>query len=107
MSALVRQGIPHATVEAFPTGERLIESVTALGIERPRFVFIDFTSAPDGIRALNFIKSSSSLGRIQLITISQTGEHEESPGDGALHLPFTAEEVPHHVTWPKTPAFRE
>ena len=97
ISALLRQGIPHATVEAFPTGDRLIESITAPGIERPRFVFIDLTSAPDGIRAFNFIKGSSSIRRIPLITIrhlrdrDQTMEGEQ--GDGALHFPFAAGEV--------------
>ena len=93
ISALVRKGIPHATVEAFPTGERLIEGIIAPGIERPRFVFIDLTSALDGMRALSFIKGSPSIGRIQLITIAQTGEYEDSTRDGALHLPFTEAEV--------------
>ena len=99
ISALLRQGIPHATVEAFPTGERLIESITAPGIERPRFVFIDLTSAPDGIRALNFIKGS--IRRIPLITIRHLGDRDQTmegeQGDGALHFPFNPGQVAEFV----------
>ena len=97
MSALVRQGIPHATVEAFPTGERLIEGIISLSKGMPRFIFIDFTSTTDGLRALNFIKGSSSIRRIPLITIRHLGDRDQTmegaQGDGALHFPFAAGEV--------------
>jgi hypothetical protein len=98
VSALVREGVKGATaVDILSNGDQLIESILLPGVERPRFVFIDLIGTTDGVRALDFIKSSPTLGRIRIVAIAHLGD-SENLADAVLHFPFSADDVAELVT---------
>src|SRR5688572_4352423 len=71
VSTPVRDGTRATAFEVFPSGEQLIARLTDPNRENPRFIFIDITSCTDGLRALQFIKSSSVISKLTVIMIAR------------------------------------
>ena len=94
VAALLREGIKEAKIEILSSGADIIDCLIKPNQEPP-LVFIDITTTADGLRALDFIKSSSVIGQIPIILIAHTGqaEHVGAQADAVLFFPFTPAEV--------------
>src|SRR5688572_32952160 len=94
VGALVREGMRAAEVNILGSDE-FIKCI--LAPDRPGLIFIDLTSTDDGLRAAQFIKSSSEIRSIPVIVIAHMGQPDPeialSQPDGVLHFPFSADEV--------------
>jgi len=92
VSGQVREGT-DALVQTFRTGAALI--ARTFGHERPDVIFIDLTSAPDGLRAPQFVKGSG-MRHIPVVAIVNLGQQDfvsDSRPDDILCFPFLAEQV--------------
>jgi len=95
VAALVREGTRAAEAKIFKSSDEFIKCV--LAPDRPGLIFIDLTSIKDGLRAVQFIKSSSEIRSIPVIVIVPMGQPDPeiaiSQPDGVLVFPFSADEV--------------
>jgi CheY-like chemotaxis protein len=75
MLSLVQQGLGPVGVERYSTGADAVARLLDPARPAPKLVVIDFSTTPDGLHFVSFVKSSGPTSHLPVIGVIEAGQN--------------------------------
>jgi hypothetical protein len=76
LGELVRAGLNKRTLDTFTESTQLLPVLLRIPNPESCLLFIDLATVPDAARVINFVKASSSINRMPIVTLGTADDYD-------------------------------